>query len=77
MELPFFSFLLGHVHPHVLVIPFALLAIGLSLDLGGAQGNLLVMDKSWYKRRDILVGSTNYGAWPFFNTWTFQCMLFY
>lgn len=30
-EFPFFSFLLGDVHPHVLALPFVLLAIGLAL----------------------------------------------
>jgi len=32
-EFPFFSFLLGDNHPHVLALPFVLLAIGLSLNL--------------------------------------------
>jgi uncharacterized membrane protein len=32
-EFPFFSFLLGDVHPHVLTLPFALLAVGLALNL--------------------------------------------
>ncbi len=32
-EFPFFSFLLGDNHPHVLALPFVLLGIGLSLNL--------------------------------------------
>ncbi|RME44426.1 MAG: hypothetical protein D6791_13190, partial [Chloroflexi bacterium] len=32
-EFPFFSFLLGDMHPHVLNLPFVLLAIGLALNL--------------------------------------------
>lgn len=32
-EFPFFSFLLGDMHPHVLALPFVLLAIGLTLAL--------------------------------------------
>lgn len=32
-EFPFFSFLLGDVHPHVLALPFVLLALGLALNL--------------------------------------------
>ena len=39
-EFPFFSFLLGDMHPHVLALPFALLAIGLAL-------NLLLEARSW------------------------------
>jgi uncharacterized membrane protein len=30
-EFPFFSFLLGDMHPHVLGLPFVLLAVGLAL----------------------------------------------
>jgi YYY domain-containing protein len=32
-EFPFFSFLLGDVHPHVLALPFVLLVVGLALNL--------------------------------------------
>jgi YYY domain-containing protein len=32
-EFPFFSFLLGDMHPHVLALPFAILAVALSLNL--------------------------------------------
>ena len=32
-EFPFFSFLLGDMHPHVLALPFVLLALGLGLNL--------------------------------------------
>jgi YYY domain-containing protein len=32
-EFPFFSFMLGDVHPHVITLPFVLLAIALSLNL--------------------------------------------
>ena len=32
-EFPFFSFLLGDLHPHVLSMPFVILAIGLALNL--------------------------------------------
>jgi uncharacterized membrane protein len=32
-EFPFFSFMLGDVHPHVLALPFVLLVVGLALNL--------------------------------------------
>ena len=32
-EFPFFSFLLGDLHPHVLALPFVLLAVGLGMNL--------------------------------------------
>ncbi len=39
-EFPFFSFLLGDLHPHVLAIPFGLLAVSVALNifLGGWKG---------------------------------------
>ncbi len=47
-EFPFFSFLLADLHPHVLALPFTLLAmtLGLNLFLGGAQGKI-----SWLRLR--------------------------
>lgn len=47
-EFPFFSYLLADLHPHVLAMPFGLLAIGLSLNLilGGAAGQT-----AWFQRR--------------------------
>lgn len=41
-EFPFFSYLLGDLHPHVLAMPFAFLAMGLALNLflGGGRGRL-------------------------------------
>lgn len=38
-EFPFFSFLLGDMHPHVLALPFALLAVALALNLLLAAGS--------------------------------------
>ena len=41
-EFPFFSFLLGDLHPHVLAIPFNLLAVAIALNffLGGWRGEI-------------------------------------
>ena len=73
-EFPFFSFLLGDLHPHVLVIPFALLAIGLSLNLylGGAQGKThwlwidLGMNRETFWSAVLIIGGL-----AFLNTWDF------
>ncbi len=37
-EFPFFSFLLGDLHPHVLAIPFNLLAVAIALNFFSAVG---------------------------------------
>ncbi len=43
-EFPFFSFLLGDMHPHVLGLPFALLAIALALNLLLVARDLVLSD---------------------------------
>ena len=47
-EFPAFSYLLGDLHPHVLAMPFALLAVALALNLalGGEAGRI-----EWLRRR--------------------------
>lgn len=47
-EFPAFSYILGDLHPHVLAMPFAFLAMAVALNLllGGAQGRL-----SWLRRK--------------------------
>ncbi len=44
-EFPFFSFLLGDMHPHVLALPFAILAVALAL-------NLLLGARHWTARSE-------------------------
>lgn len=73
-EFPFFSFLLGDLHPHVLAMPFALLAVGLCLNvfLGGAKGktrwlgmNLAINPRTFWSAAIII------GGLAFLNTWDF------
>lgn len=45
-EFPFFSFLLGDVHPHVLALPFVLLVVGLALNLLSHQKSAAGSQKS-------------------------------
>ncbi|MEA3351836.1 MAG: DUF2298 domain-containing protein [Chloroflexota bacterium] len=71
-EFPFFSYLLGDLHPHVLAMPFALLAVGLALNLflGGAEGKI-----SWPRLRINPAGFTLaavvLGGMVFLNAWDF------
>ena len=72
-EFPFFSFLLGDLHPHVLAIPFGLLAIAaaLNLFLGGWRGEVkLPLGAS------LRIGAAGFlfmalllGGLAFLNTW--------
>jgi YYY domain-containing protein len=71
-EFPFFSFLLGDLHPHVLAIPFGLLAIAVALNLflGGWRGKI----EFWGARLHInyagfLFSALVVGGLAFLNTW--------
>jgi len=71
-EFPFFSFLHADLHPHVLAIPFSLLAIAaaLNLFLGGWRGKL---DLFGFRLRVNLAGfvflALLLGGLAFLNTW--------
>ncbi len=71
-EFPFFSYLLGDLHPHVLAMPFALLAVGLALNLllGGAKGKF-----PWPRLRIrpamLALSAVVFGGMAFLNTWDF------
>ncbi len=71
-EFPFFSYLLGDLHPHVLSMPFVLLAVALALNifLGGLRGkiNLFVGELHISKTGFLLVALT-LGGLAFLNTW--------
>ena len=79
-EFPFFSFLLGDMHPHVLALPFVLLALGLALNLvfaarqamrqpdgEGRLGRLQALfgEPAWV----FLAYALCIGAIGFLNTW--------
>ncbi len=71
-EFPFFSFLLGDLHPHVLAIPFNLLAVAVALNLvlGGWRGETrlfgLRLHISW---TGFLAAALLLGGLAFLNTW--------
>ncbi|GAB1472230.1 DUF2298 domain-containing protein [Chloroflexota bacterium] len=72
-EFPFFSFLLGDLHPHVLAIPFGLLAIAVALNifLGGwsdAKLNLLGANVN-ISPAGFLFAALTLGGLAFLNTW--------
>ncbi len=61
-EFPFFSFLLGDVHPHVLALPFVLLALGLALNQ--------ISNLPWPTRQPALARASGPGGrqYPISNT---------
>ncbi len=71
-EFPFFSFLLGDLHPHVLAIPFGLLAISaaLNLFLGGWRGRIeLFRARLHVSYAGFLFSALLIGGLAFLNTW--------
>jgi YYY domain-containing protein len=60
-EFPQFSFLLADNHPHVLALPFAILALGLSLNV--------VLTKRRSTRSEVVFYAVCLGGLVFLNTW--------
>ncbi len=77
-EFPFFSYLLGDLHPHVLAMPFGLLAgaLALNLYLGGWKGetNLFGL-KLPVRREGFVLLAVSLGGLAFLNTWDFPLYL--
>jgi YYY domain-containing protein len=71
-EFPAFSFLLGDLHPHVLSIPFFLLAIAFALNLflGGFRGRInLYIGELHLSKTGFLLAAFLLGGMAFLNTW--------
>jgi len=71
-EFPAFSFVLGDLHPHVLVIPFVMLVIGLALNiyLGGMAEERRWLGITLPYRLDVFIFSAvALGGIAFLNTW--------
>ena len=71
-EFPFFSFLLGDLHPHVLAIPFGLLALGVALNLffQRQKPSIHIFGLPLHLRRiDFAFAALVLGGLAFLNTW--------
>ncbi|HEY9151870.1 MAG TPA: DUF2298 domain-containing protein, partial [Anaerolineales bacterium] len=71
-EFPFFSFLLGDLHPHVLAIPFNLLAVAIALNLflGGWRGEIQLFGfRLSISKTGFLFAALTLGGLAFLNTW--------
>jgi YYY domain-containing protein len=85
-EFPFFSFLLGDMHPHVLTLPFVLLALGMALNwwlkrwpAGGDGAGLWDRVRQLVQVADpvhLAIYVVCLGALGFLNTWDFPIYLF-
>jgi uncharacterized membrane protein len=86
-EFPFFSFLLGDTHPHVLALPFVFLALALALNWwlkrwtpdAGSDGTLRGWVRAFLREADpafLGVYAVCLGALGFLNTWDFPIYLF-
>jgi YYY domain-containing protein len=72
-EFPFFSFLLGDLHPHVMALPFLLLALTMTLNLflrEDAPGPAWLV-RGWW---ELAVMALCLGALAFINAWDFPVL---
>lgn len=71
-EFPAFSFILGDLHPHVLAMPFVLLAVAMALNifLGGWRGSIdLYFGQLKISKTGFFVAALMLGGLAFLNTW--------
>jgi YYY domain-containing protein len=72
-EFPMFSFILGDLHPHVMALPFVLVAVGAALTFYRSREPLDVT--FWLQRPAALViGAIVVGGLAFINTWDIVTM---
>ena len=77
-EFPFFSFLLGDMHPHVMSIPFIALFIGIALNIYRLPSNFWRNYRSVYPYAIVLTAALVLGGLGFNNLWdmpTFAALL--
>ena len=69
-EFPFFSFILGDLHPHVISLPFLLLFLSLALNLFLSSGKVGL---DWLRSNPLEFGAVALalGSLSFINTWDF------
>jgi YYY domain-containing protein len=73
-EIPFFSYLLSDLHPHVLGMPFAMLMVGLALNVwlsARTEGSSLLGFHIPFDRAGFVMAALLLGALAFLNTWDF------
>ncbi|MGD9932746.1 MAG: DUF2298 domain-containing protein [Dehalococcoidia bacterium] len=66
-EFPFFSFLLGDLHPHVMALPLILLAVALAASTWRGRGRLSLVHHR--RPETLLLLSVVFGGLAFMNAW--------
>ena len=77
-EFPFFSFLLGDLHPHVLALPFVFLALAVALEIfitAGARSGMLRQGWMAFPSSQMLFIGLVLGGLAFLNMWDFPVYL--
>ncbi len=77
-EFPFFTYLLSDIHPHLLGMPFVLLAIAQALNAfqGGWEGKFVVLGRGIpINLKNALMAVLTLGGIAFLNTWDFPFYL--
>ena len=77
-EFPFFSFLLGDMHPHVMSIPFVLLFVGIALNIYRLPADFWRNYRSVYPYAIVIMAAMVLGGLGFNNLWdmpTFAALL--
>jgi YYY domain-containing protein len=75
-EFPFFSFLLGDMHPHVLALPFVMAALGLALHAATPREPEAPEHESGLRSARIALYVLVFGGLAFLNTWDLPIYLF-
>ena len=74
-EFPWFSFILGDLHPHVLALPFGLLALGLALDWWRWSPAAGALKRDPLSIARLVGGALIVGALYAINSWDFPLYL--
>jgi len=77
-EFPFFSFLLGDLHPHVLALPFVFLALAVAVQMYLTAASGQHVENEWmpFPILHMVFFAFVLGGLAFLNTWDFPVYLF-
>ena len=77
-EFPSFSFFLSDLHPHVMGIPFVLLAVALSFNVlksSGFRDSCIWWSKIFWQWAQLVLYALVFGGLSFLNSWDFPTLM--